>query len=264
MNAYSLITTNLLKLTSVLALLASGLLAGGSFAAERVFEDSFDVNSDVDFSIDSHRGEVNISTADVDRVEITAVIRHDDRDVVEDVEIVVVRSRERVKVEVDYDEVPFRLSSLFSWDSYDYPYIEFNILLPEQAMLEVDSHRSRLDIDAPAGRVDISAHRGSGRISGVRNNLHLDTHRGDFELEVEDLHDVRIDTHRGDVDLNILQASDFAITAESHRGDLVMRGRPALTRSHDRNNYLSYNEGSGANRINVDSHRGDVTFRFVN
>ncbi len=235
-----------------------------SLAAERVFEDSFAVNRDVDFSIDSHRGEVNISTGNVDSIEITAVIRHDDRDVVDDVEIVVIRSRERVKVEVEYDEPRFRFTSLFDWDSYEYPYIEFDIVLPEQAMLGIDSHRSRLNVSAPSGRVDISAHRGSGRISGIRNNLDLDTHRGDFDLEFVELRDVRIETHRADIDMDILQASDFSINAEAHRGSISMRGRTGLVRRSDRNSYLSYNEGNGSNRINLDSHRSDVTLSFVN
>lgn len=231
-------------------------------AAERTFEDSIPVNSDVDFSIDSHRGEVSIRTGDVDNIEITATIRHDDQDVVDDVDIVIYRSRDRVTVDVDYDEPMFRFSSLFTLNNYEYPEVRFHIVLPDQARLSIVSHRSRLDVDAPSGRIDISAHRGRGRIGGIRNDISLDTHRGDFDLDIVNLRDVRLETHRGDIELNIEEAADFSIDAEVHRGNLSIRGRNGSVRTDDRQSYLDYDEGDGSNYIRVDSHRGDVSLNF--
>ena len=187
-----------------IALTLSMLASTYSFTAQRVVEESIPVNNDVNFSIDSHRGRVNITTADVDTIEITAVIRHDDRDALDNVEINIYRSRERVSIDVDYDQPIFNFSRLFSLNYYQYPDILFEIVLPDEATLRIDSHRSILDIDAPSGRVRISTHRGRGRIGGIRNDLYIDTHRGSFDVEILELHDVHIDTHRGDIDLEYL------------------------------------------------------------
>ncbi len=246
-------------------MLATLLFTGTSvLAAEKTFEETIPVNSDVDFSIDSHRGGVEIRTGDVDNIEITAVIRHDRQEAVDDVEIVIYRSRDRVTVDVDYDEPVFRFSSLFDLNSYEYPDIQFHIVLPDQASLSIDSHRSTLNVAAPAGRVDIMAHRGRGRITGIRNDISLDTHRGNFDLEIANLQDVRVETHRGDIDLDISEASNFSIAAEVHRGNLSMRGRNVSIHRHDRQSYLDYNEGDGSNYIRVDAHRGDIRLNFLN
>ena len=246
-----------------ITLTLSMLLCTNSFAAQRVVEESISVNSDVIFSIDSHRGRVNITTADVDSIEIRAVIRHDDADVLDNVEINIYRSRERVSVDVDYDQPIFNLSRLFSINNYEYPDILFEIVLPDEASLRIESHRSRLDIDAPSGRVRISTHRGAGRIGGIRNDLQLETHRGSFELEILELHDVDIDTHRGDIELGIVQANNFTIDAHTNRGSLRVRGRDVSVHRDDRDSYINYRQGDGRNLIKVESHRGDIRFRFL-
>ncbi len=246
-----------------IAATVSMLLCTSSFAAVRVVEDSIPVNSDVNFSIDSHRGRVNITTGNVDSIEITAVITHENRDALDRVEINIYRSRERVSVDVEYDYPIFNLGRLFSINSYEFPDIRFDIVLPDEASLTVDSHRSRLDIDAPSGRVRIDTHRGEGRIAGIRNDLYLETHRGNFDLQIVDLHDVRIDTHRGDINLDILQANNFTIDVETNRRSLRVRGRNISVHRNDRDNYIDYSEGDGSNLIRVDAHRGDIDINFL-
>lgn len=246
--------------SSLIALLL--LPALPSFAAEKVFVKTVEVNSDVRFSIDSHRGQVVITTGNVDTVSITAVIRHDDAEVIDDVEIEVRSSPQRVSVGIDFDQNIFSFTSLFNLNSFEYPDIRFEIVLPEQASLTIDSHRSILDIQAPRGRINISSHRGEGFISNIRNDINLDTHRGDFELVIEDLHDVQIDSHRGNIQLNIASAINFSIDANTHRGDFTVQGLDVPIRKDERSRYIDFTQGSGINRIEIDTHRGSIDFNF--
>jgi len=244
-------------------LLVGLVFASAGSAAERIVERSIEVNPDVRFSINSHRGSVDISTADIDTIELTAHIEHDSQDVVDRVDIEVSSSRSTVDVDVDYDQPAFRLNfGLIGFNDYEYPEVRFTVVLPENASLAVDSHRSDLNLEAPAGRVDVTAHRGRGRISGIRNDLKIDSHRTDFDIEILELNDVDLDFHRGDVELDLFGASDYTIAGETHRGNIRFVGRDYRVDQSSRDVYVNAREGDGRNMINIDSHRGNTVINF--
>ncbi len=246
----------------LLGIVASLFLTLPCFAAQRIFEDTVEVDEDVNFSIKSHRGKVRIATGNVNTIEIKAIMTHDYEEALDNVEVNVFQSRSRVSVDVDYHQHGFNIGSWFSPNQYTYPHIQFEIVIPDQASLKINSHRSDLEVEAPSGRLRISAHRGQGRISNIREDLSLDTHRGEFFLEIVRLSDVRIDTHRGDVDMEIHDASNFAIDASAHRGKFRVSGRDIPKHRHDREDYIDYKEGNGDNLIKIDSHRADIDIDF--
>ena len=247
-----------------LTLLALCLFASSTLsAAERVVERSIAVDPDVRFSIKSQRGGLVITTADVDTIELKARIEHDDRRVVDQVEIEVANLGSTVAVDVDYNEPGFRLNfGLIGTREYQYPEVWFTVVLPRDASLSVESHRSNLDLEVPSGRVDVTSHRGRGRISGVRNNLKIDADRADFDIEVVELRDVDLEFDRGDIDLVLRNPSDFTVAGETHRGSIRFRGRNYRINQSSRDSYVNVREGDGRNQINIMSHRGNTVIDF--
>ncbi|MEX0619149.1 MAG: DUF4097 family beta strand repeat-containing protein [Pseudohongiellaceae bacterium] len=247
-----------------LFILASCLLfTAWTSAAERIERHSIPVNPDVRFSLNAHRATTRITTGNIDSIEMVVTIRHNNEDILDRVDVNLNASPSFVRAAVDYDEPGFRVSFGFiGFNDYQYPDIHFQITLPEQASLQYTGHRSRLDIEAPTGRIEVNSHRGSGRLTQVRNDLELDTHRGNFEIEVTELHDIDIDTHRGDINLDIFGAEDFTLVGETHRGDVRFIGKNIPVNEHDREQSVNYVEGSGSNFIDIQAHRGDIRIDF--
>lgn len=250
--------------------LVTGLLAGClSFlfsntvsAAERIEEKVFPVNANADFYLKTHRGDVQIRTADVDTIRVVATFTHEDEDALDRVTLDSSGTRDRVRIRVEFAEYNFRNWTYWR-DGSPYPEVSLVIVTPRNVSLDLDSHRSELDIEAPSGEVRIKAHRGRGDITAIRSDFILDTHRGDFDLEVEELHDMDIKTHRGNVYARIDKAEDYRITGDSHRGRLRFPGSNIRVRYDDaRGSSVNERVGSGENRVFLDTHRGDITLAF--
>lgn len=253
---------NKLWVTSLLTGCLSLLLCTTANAAERIEEIEFPVNADADFFLKTHRGDVEIRTADVDAIRVVATFTHEDEDALDRVALDSSGTRDRVRVRVEFEEYNF--SNWFNWrDGSPYPEVNLVVELPRTVSLDLDSHRSTLDIEAPSGDVRIKAHRGRGDITAIRSDFILDTHRGDFDLAVAELHDLDIKTHRGNVYARIDRAKDYRITGDSHRGRLRFPGSNFRVRYDDNRGSSVYERiGSGENRVMLDTHRGDITLAF--
>jgi len=193
---------------------------------------------------------------------VTVTISHDDEEALDLVEIESSNTRRRVRMGVDYAQLEW---PNFTWCCESpFPEVDFDVVLPTTVSLEVDSHRSDMDIEAPRGDVRIKSHRGRGSVTGISSDFILDTHRGSFDLVVAELHDLDIKTHRGNVYARIENADDFRIRGESHRGRLEFSGKDIeVTQDRHRGeSSVSHREGSGENRVYLDTHRGDITLSF--
>lgn len=246
-------------------LITSVLLSANASAAERVVRETIPVNADVRFSIDLHRAELEVTTGSVDAVELIAYIQHDDQEVLDEVEVHIEQSRSDVAVEVYYDDpdnqVDFDFIGLID---YEYPQIRFVIVVPDDASLDVEAHRSQLEIAAPAGRIDIDTSRTTGRITNVRNDLDLVTTRGDIDIEVQSLHDMDIEAQRSDIRLDIFGATDYTLAGDTQRGEVRVTGQEIATEERDRGMRVNHVSGSGSNFVSFDVERGNIMLNFRN
>ncbi|MDP1932679.1 MAG: hypothetical protein Q8L60_14590 [Gammaproteobacteria bacterium] len=248
-----------------LVLISSILLSANVGAAERIVRESIPANANVRFSIDLHRAEVEITTGSVDTIELTAYIEHPDQAEADKVEIDIDQLPTDVKVEVIYDDPDNRVDFDFiGLRKYVYPEIRFVIVLPDAASLNVEAHRSRFDISAPSGRVDIDTTRSTGRLREVRNDLAISTQRGDFDVEIMELHDVEVEAQRSDVRLDIFGATDFTLIGETHRGDARFSGQDISKRERDRGVSVNQVVGTGENFMTFDVQRGNININFRN
>lgn len=235
----------------------------GANAAQRVDEQIFEVDADARLDLNIHRADVRIRTADVDTIQITATISHDDEDALDLLEIDMSGTAKRVRVKMNYDQYD---GWRWGWNDWSgapyYPDVDLDIVIPETISLDIQDHRSTMEITAPSGEIRIDSHRGRGDITGIRSDFALDTHRGNFELEVASLRDLDIKTHRGDVDVEILEGDDFDLRGESHRGRLIFRGMDIEVERDRHESRVSHRSGNGEYRIDLDTHRGDIRLDF--
>lgn len=232
---------------------------------EQVFEKDFPVNAGAELSLDSHKGKIRIRTHNEAVIRVKARIYTDEGRNPEMVDLVEIKARGRsdyVSLEVEYDKPAKGLGGLLG-GSMTLPLVDWDIAVPHDAELNLQSHKSEFDVETPSGRVEIESHKGHGRISGIVSDFRLESHKGKFEVEVEQLSDLRIDTHKGDIELILHGADDFVIRGDSHKGDLRFSGRDIPVEKEDDELMVNYRTGNGDNRINISTHKGDIHLRFV-
>lgn len=244
------------------------LVAATGFASDRYYDEEFQVGRDAEFSLECHKGSITIRTHPVPVISVQARIYADQGKNPELVDLTEIKARAGqrfVSIDVEYGR-PDEKENSFLGESTTLPLIEWTILVPDDASLELESHKSTFDIDAPIGQIKIETHKGRGSVRGVRGAFELETHKGEFEVEIAELTDLEIETHKGDILATIYGARDFSIDgeAQSHEGTLQFSGYDIPIKKEDGELIVDFNSGSGRNSIEVSTYKGKIELRFLN
>lgn len=257
------------KAVCLIACLLLASLPAAVFGAEKVVEKTFQVAPDARLTVEFHKGKIQVRTADVSEIRMTAKI-YPDEGPDSDVGLVKIDTSsgsDYVRIQVDYDQVQREHSGgLFeSWGGTSLPLVDFDIVMPDSGRLDIETHKGKLDVEAPSGEVTVESHKGEGRIVNVRGDFELDTHKGDFDVEIAEMKDVQVETHKGTVDLEIRGATDFSVRGQSHDGRITFDGYDIpIERGRDRDGlWIDYTEGRGGNRMELDTHKGDIRVTFT-
>ncbi len=247
-----------------IVILVMSMLAVTVFGAENFFEKEFPVEANAGFSLDSHKGLIKIRTDGGASIRVKAKLVGGDDNLAEYVTIETDSGSDFASVKVRYDHKSAQ--SMFKGlmgKGMTWPELHFDIILPDNCSLVVDSHKSEFDLEVPSRDIRIDSHKGTGRIVGVRSDLSLDTHKGSFEVEILELHDVNVDTHKGELNLVIHEARDFSVRGESHKGGFEFIGRDIEVKHKKNEITVTYREGNGDNRIALNTHKGHIKLEFV-
>lgn len=243
-----------------------GYAALAAHGSERIYEKEFPVGPGASFSLDSHKGIIHIRTDNVSTIRARARIYPEES--TDPALLQHVRIRERtggnqVSLEVEFDDRSARIDGLLG-ESVSWPAVEWEITLPDDASLALETHKSEVDLDVPAGSVEIESHKGHGSIRGVRGRLALETHKGDFDVEVLELADVGVETHKGNISLTLPWTQNFTLRAESHDGSFRFLGLDIPVKREDDEITAYYKAGDGSNRIELQTHKGSISVAFAN
>lgn len=252
----------------ILAILMA-LMGIAVMAADRVFEETYPVDPGADFSLSSHKGLIKVSTDNGNTVRVFARIYvepgEDDR-AVEFTKIQTSAYANSVRIEVDYNRKSLEsaYSSLIG-NHVPTPYVDFEIVIPDDLNLKLESHKSRFEIDAPAGEVNVESHKGTGFIRGVRNDFELISHKGQFDVDIEKMSDLEIETHKGDMAVNIRGGQDFTLRGDTHKGDIEIEGRQVeyIKEKHHRGMHVREKFGNGKYRVRLETHKGRIRLNFL-
>jgi len=247
-----------------------------AFAAdERTWDKSVEVDSAVHFYLESHKGEVRITAGEEETLTISArIYMKNGREkldqeqldqLLEAVEMKFSQRSQSVSLKVDFNRET--LDNLFAGllgKNQENPTVDLDIALPSQASLTLETHKGEIDIDAPGGEVKIQTHKGNANIRNVRADFSLETHKGNIQVEIQQLGSLDIESHKGNVELTIHDAHDFQITGESSKGSLKFSGMDIPVKRKKKGSAVAYSHGNGENRIDLETHKGNITIDFVN
>lgn len=243
-------------------LLLAAVAAASAFGQERTYQKEFPVNAGARFSLDSYKGTITIRTDTGKTIRAYARIRPDEGTDPELLDYVKIRehaSLNSVSLEVDNDTSGFR--RLFG-RSVTMPLVDWDITLPDDVDLNLETYKSEVDLDVPAGRVEIDSYKGTGSIRKVRNHFKLDTYKGNFKVDVDNLGDLDAETYKGEITLSIYGARDFGLRATTHKGELRFHGRQIPLEKRGRETEADYTTGNGRNRINLETYKGTFIVEF--
>ncbi len=245
------------------------LLACSAFAADRTVEKQFKVGPNATFALDNHKGTIVIRTQPGNQISVKAVIyMAEDEDnkmsaanrqaAIDALEVRFKNTDNLVKVEVENDNS--EKQSGISWNQ-TLPTVDFEIGVPQDANLELETHKGELQVQAPSGTIEIESHKGTGTIDGVRNAFKLSTHKGEFAIGFAKLARIEIETHKGDITLE-LPGGPMTLDATSHKGEFTFNGRKIPVTRERGETSATYTEGAGTNRISLGTHKGHFTVNF--
>ncbi len=249
------------------------LIPVAAFGTEKAFDKTFDVAPGARLKLECHKGLIKIRTGDVSTIRVIARIYPDegpDYDL-EHVTIATSSGTSYVSVVVEYDAAAMSGSRrgtdspgiLSDWEGTSLPLVDFDIVVPNDASLDLESHKSVFDVEVPSGEVKIDSHKGRGTITRIKNDFELSTHKGEFEVEIDQLGDLEIDTHKGKVNVVIHNARDFRLQGETDSGDLDFAGYDIrVERGEHHGKFASTTIGSGEHRIDLDTHKGRIKLDF--
>lgn len=245
------------------------LFAASAFAADRVVEKQFKVNPNATFALDNHKGLIVIRTQSGHQISVKAVITMNTKDdskmsdgdrqaVIDATEIRFKNTDNLVKVDVVTESAPTK--GAVAWNQ-TLPTVDFEIALPQDANLELITHKGELQVQAPSGTIEIDSHKGTGTIDGVRNTFKMTSHKGEFAIGFAKLARIEIETHKGEITLD-LPGGPMTLDATSHKGQFKFHGRDIPVTSDRGEVSASYTEGAGTHRISLDTHKGQFTVNF--
>jgi len=257
------------KIVCVLALLLSLISVQ---AAERFIEKTFDVESGVRISLDHYKGEIKIRTGSSQTVQVSARVYLTEEDaryseeeckkLVDAMEVQFRNGKQNVSIEVDGSATGKMFSGLFTKSSTQ-PFVDIDMVIPDDASLDLDSYKGTFDIVCPSRRIIFETYKGRGSISGVRSDLSIDTYKGNLDIDIEQMGNLEVETYKGEVVIDIQGATDFTIHGDTHKGQLQIDGVEASKTINDDETVLYLKEGSGANRVELDTYKGTIRLNFL-
>ncbi|MBV9071793.1 MAG: hypothetical protein JO231_23995, partial [Acidobacteria bacterium] len=148
----------------VLAALLLFITTAASALTERRVHQTLNLDPTGRFSLNTHNGSITINTWNRPSVEIDARIDPGESDHQEDVDAVDVRisgGGSSVRVETNYDKVPYRSSSWwFGGNNRTLPPVHYTISVPASAVVDIDDHNATVRVSGLAGDLRVSSHNG--------------------------------------------------------------------------------------------------------
>lgn len=240
---------------------------------ERVFDKAFDMAKAPTFFLENYKGLIKIRTHDQAVITVKARVFltiDDDRlsddeknQMLDAMKIDFRHSDSRLHVVAEYEPRSFK-RGFFGIGSFtpEYPQVDFDIVIPEDASIVVNSYKGKFDIEAGANYVQIESYKGSGTIVGVQNDFDINTYKGEFDIDIAKLSDVDLNTYKGNLDVTINGAQDFHLTAGTHKGDVDVFGLEADQVGFGERTHFDVRRGNGGNDIDANTYKGRISLRF--
>ena len=244
----------------VLSLLLVASATANAATSRRVHQ-LIDLSTTGHLSVNTHNGSIAITTWNQPRVQIDARIEPGDSDHPEDIDKVEVQisgSGSDVRVETNYDAIPY-YRSWFS-QTRSLPPVHYTISMPATASLDIDDHNAAIRVSSLNGQLRISGHNGTIDVRDHSGAALINVHNAEVRVAFRQVNaPSEIETHNGSIDLQLPQDARFNINANGNHLD-VESDFPVVTKRFSRDAYVGDVNGGGP-ELRISTHNGSLRLK---
>ena len=242
----------------VLAAFSTQSPARGSGITEK-FHQSYALSSGGQVRLNNINGGVEIKVWDKNEVTVDAVKHADDKDMMEEVQIVVDASKEFVDIDTKYPKES-------NTHNEDGPWVEYTITVPRDANLDkIETVNGDIEIQGVKGKMNASTINGTVSVSGVGNDCQLETVNGIIKAHFAALKsgsDAKLKTVNGSIAVNLPAGSSLKIKAKTVSGHIS--NEFGLASSRDKRSFVKVGDsidgkiGDGSASLGVETVNGNI------
>lgn len=227
-----------------------------------------DIAIDGRVDIDTYKGSIIIGTWDQPMVEVFAKIvadgrSRDDRDMVEDTEIRIHATSDRVEIVSDYGRRKnhgFSLFGLFGDNGGSLPFVEYVIKLPAAIRLKIKDYKSETKISDMISALRLETYKGSVIVNNHKGPLDLETYKGEAKIDFAKFSDdCSFETYKGRIRIAIPKDEGFKLRADMGRRANFMCDFDMDTRKRSRDDdYIKASINGGGPDLLLNTTKGDI------
>jgi hypothetical protein len=265
----------------------------------RTFSETYTVDATALLRLRNVNGQLNIRTADVSTVSITAVSyfeREQDEQFLDDIQYIATNSGTKLTFYAKFNtwefayDCPGGIENMkttnpdkisldkfnydgWTWDGWPWghgtcyprgPVTDYEIVMPRTGSLRVTMDEGIMDIDAPTGTVRIDADEGTGIIRNLVNDVIFEADEGSFELEFAQMASLEAEADEAEVKFTFQQAGNFELAVEAEEDtELTFTGRDITVEWDDDEQFVNYSEGTAEHKLEVEGSEASIEFVFI-
>ena len=243
---------------------AALLLVSGSAFADVTEEETFTFPLDDGgrFSLSNVNGSVTVTGIEGDQVTIVATKKADDKDDLENIEILISDSADEIVVETEIG----KSGRWFSWGNNSGS-VRYEVTVPVETVLNsIDTVNGDVNISGVAAEVVAESVNGDIDAEDLVDDASLSTVNGAIDARftrLEGRQNVKAETVNGRVAITIPKDADVEVSADTLNGSINARDFGLETDKGFVGSDLRGDIGGGSARLNIDTVNGSIRIRSL-
>ena len=257
-----------IKIIAVVILVCITLWVPAVSQFSKEIRKTVDISNDGRVDIDTYKGSITIQTWDQPMVEIYAQVEADgrakyDREMVDDTEIRIHSSSDRVEIRSDYgrsEHHGFSLFGLFGEESGSLPFVHYTIKMPATARLKIKDYKSETKISNLLSSLRMETYKGSVIINEHNGPVDIETYKGNVKIDFARLSgDCSFETYKGRVEITLPKNAGFKLRADlGRRSDFTCDFDLNIKRSSRKDDYIKASVNGGGPELSFNTTKGEI------
>lgn len=225
------------------------------------FHKTYGLSSGGSVRLNNVNGGVQIKVWDKNEVEVDAVKRADDKDMMDQLEILIDTSSDLVNIDTKY---PHNSNT----HNEEGPWVEYTITVPKDANLDkIRTVNGDIEISGVEGKINASTVNGTVRASDIKNDCRMETVNGKIEAEFASLRSGSDETLRsvnGSIVVSLPANASTRIKANASNGHISNDFGLTSSRGSERDSFVKLGDslegkiGSGDGNVNAETVNGGI------
>ena len=229
---------------------------------------TFDISKNGRLDIDTYKGSITVQTWDEPRITIDATVEADgrsryDREMVDETEIRINASSDRVDIRTDYGRKRrsgFSFFGIFGDESGNLPFVHYKISMPATAKLKIKDYKSDTKITNLSSFLRINTYKGSVVVEEIDGLVDIETYKGDVRIDFTTYSgNCSFETYKGRIELLLPKEAGFRLEADlGKRSELTSEFDLSKRRKSRGDDYFRTNVNGGGPDLSVKTKKGCI------